>query len=1009
MTRPPRSPITIIAGGMLLVLAIGLTWWLMRPANDSGAAAGPLTRTDRAAPSAGTALPTSVAAVESAAPAPDALATPSPVTAGPPPIPESYRRALAGLTGRVVEEDGRPVPDLKVELGGGRKSTVVLPNDAFLRPDALDIVAIVGSAVTGPDGRFTLEGIDPRTFGVLLLDPGGPRALMHLLETTPVSGATRDLGDIVMPACATLTGTVVDDRGAPIAGARVRALLPPIEIPPGIDSAISLAADYREGGALVVAEDKLGDHDIVFTLPPSLARLERHLPIPTTTTGADGAFVLPGVPTGLVLVAVDDGVHVPHVDSNVPTGAAGGTRDLGAIALADGLTLTGHVLDGKRQPVAGAEVLAGSSLVVAPAAILKGPVRTDAKGAFRVTGLRQGVAYAVARIDSRHEFTIASTTSPDAGDLEITLEMPREVAVTVMDPEGAPVAGAQFWGRAIVEEDVPDFFLAPRSLAGQVRPAGEEDRDAGRYVIGDLHPGKWQIVIQAQGFTQDRHMVDLTAGDGSLEARLDRGTGLTVRVVRGDDQSPVEYAAVEAFDRREDMGKLVTSARTDAGGLARLADLPEGEVKINVTHPGLAITSVTVTLPSKDELLVTLLAGATVSGAVVDAGGAPTEPLLVFLMPGKAPGDAELPRTAVTDHDGRFRFERVEPGTAHLEARSRSEMTGGFDFFETFFNSPLAETEVEVPDHGETEVLLAVGLASDVQTGFVSGRISVNGRPGEGWKVRTWGAIRRSATANELGDFDLGRVEAGDVTLMLSAPGNALLTGFTESIPVKLEPEERKYVPIDFDTGSITGRLVSAADGKPVPGGSVRAIELAESSGGWGRGTAGVSDERGAFVIEPVVTGKYKLSASAAGFANLTSDAVDVRPLLPSGGIELRLQPAIVVEGTIVLQGAVSEPQWLWLVASRRTASGEIDDSTRDTSRVDAASREFKFDGLSAGTWRFELASDLGQDFEAADVTVSGETHGLVVTFHPAPEPEPEPAQVIEIGGVGGESSDGGN
>ena len=68
------------------------------------------------------------------------------------------------------------------------------------------------------------------------------------------------------------------------------------------------------------------EHDLVFAPPASLMRLEKHLPLPTTFTDGTGAFVLNGVTPGLVLLAADDGVHLPFVKEGVPTGAAGGGR-----------------------------------------------------------------------------------------------------------------------------------------------------------------------------------------------------------------------------------------------------------------------------------------------------------------------------------------------------------------------------------------------------------------------------------------------------------------------------------------------------------------------------------------------------------------------------------------------------------------------------------------------------------------------------------------------------------
>ena len=90
----------------------------------------------------------------------------------------------------MVEEDGSHVAKSR-SRGRRPKSLVLRANDAFLQPDGRAAGdRRVGDQ--GEDGRFAMEAIDPRTYGVRWLDTGGPAcALLSPLHVTAVTGATR--------------------------------------------------------------------------------------------------------------------------------------------------------------------------------------------------------------------------------------------------------------------------------------------------------------------------------------------------------------------------------------------------------------------------------------------------------------------------------------------------------------------------------------------------------------------------------------------------------------------------------------------------------------------------------------------------------------------------------------------------------------------------------------------------------------------------------------------------
>ena len=98
-------------------------------------------------------------------------------------------------------------------------------SSAFLPPTERWNDWAVASATTAPDGTFLLRGARPSSLQLIGVDLRGERPWMKVMDDYLHPGAQTDLGDIVLPPVAPISGRVVDDEGAPIAGARVRAEL----------------------------------------------------------------------------------------------------------------------------------------------------------------------------------------------------------------------------------------------------------------------------------------------------------------------------------------------------------------------------------------------------------------------------------------------------------------------------------------------------------------------------------------------------------------------------------------------------------------------------------------------------------------------------------------------------------------------------------------------------------------------------------------------------------------
>ena len=87
-------------------------------------------------------------------------------------LPERYLKALGGITGRVVEEDGTPVSNFPVALAAGGMST--LPIAINTPVDELsEFDPVLAESLTNSEGRFRLTSLPTRVMGLIILDPGG--------------------------------------------------------------------------------------------------------------------------------------------------------------------------------------------------------------------------------------------------------------------------------------------------------------------------------------------------------------------------------------------------------------------------------------------------------------------------------------------------------------------------------------------------------------------------------------------------------------------------------------------------------------------------------------------------------------------------------------------------------------------------------------------------------------------------------------------------------------------
>jgi protocatechuate 3,4-dioxygenase beta subunit len=342
---------------------------------------------------------------------------------------------------------------------------------------------------TSSDGAFELT---PTTTGTFVLStitapgylPYAPELGHSSVRVTLARGqAVHGVTLLLFPAV-DYQGLVVDARGAPVAGARVRLLGSPA------------GEQVLETGA---AEWK---------------------------TGPDGRFTFQAA-NGAVLEASRGATRGwAHVDRNV-TILKKLTIQLGHAPPRDA-TITGHVRDRAGAPIADALVRADPSTPSGDVATVFATTGPD--GAFTLAGVDRA-SYDLSAEAEDHVRGVRTNILGGSRNVELTLDASLPLAGRVVDQSGAPV---------------PVFTLLVRRRAGTARPlvATRSLIDPqGRFAVR-VPPGDYDLVATARGSARG---TPTQAAAGATDVRIVLGSGATLRgkVIASDDHAPIGNASVE--------------------------------------------------------------------------------------------------------------------------------------------------------------------------------------------------------------------------------------------------------------------------------------------------------------------------------------------------------------------------------------------------------------------------------------------------------------------------------
>ena len=531
--------------------------------------------------------------------------------------PPSSTRKLGILTGQLLDANRRPVTSGRIELLEG------IP----LSLGGMSPLPRLGPrAEVDGDGRFTIPDV-PASDQVVV------RALGEGFETTEsgphlvLAGETNDIGPVLVDPGLTVHGTISDPRGRGISGAQVAISRGP-ELALGRDG----APPER-----VVLTDERGRYEIAHASRGPFNLL-------VSAEGYGNGLRARGVQLD----------QARQIEINVQ------------LLLA--VTLAGVVwLPGGEQPAIHVEVLArGGELGLGDALM-----RTDGEGRFRFTDLASGRH--VLMLDPEGYLPLSHEVLPGSDREDISMELlpASGLGGVVTDEDGRPLKAFDLQLRH------SDKQGNIGETVGAVLRVRDDD---GAFEVGDLVPGFYLVEVWAR-----EHSVTISA-----PARVLKGGKVTrvnvamqrAAILRGmivdDLDRPVAGAKISlhgnntpTFGFLRDSaarGSWHTSTRSEGDGSFEFTDVTARTYQVEVDHPGYPLVhrNDIKVIEGRDVELETIVLDrpATLQGVVTDSNGTVLKGITVTI----GGGANRSTRQAVSNGQGRYRFDRLAPGDYQVHA-----------------------------------------------------------------------------------------------------------------------------------------------------------------------------------------------------------------------------------------------------------------------------------------------------------------------------------------------------
>lgn len=609
------------------------------------------------------------------------------VVRSPPTIHEDDPKGTLRLEGQVIDEHDAPVPRAIVAIDANPPIVVRTESDGGfvfegLIPRDYRIEATLDDRYAGPARLRLTDNAEPVT---LRMGKGGTVevSVTQRAGGTPVAGAEVELRSWL--STLTWKATTNADGVAKLTGvgvgwsplivhaegfAQAAIMLGTSGDPDRIDhAALSLERGAALAGRVVdengrpIAKARVIATSASNPEPVDFVDPDRDAVI----TATDGSFSLATLPAGTWRVTATFGDYAPTTSAPITLDGIH-ARSGYVLSLLPGAVVRGTVTDktGTPVPAANVSVVVQSHLPWRT----RRQVLTDANGKFSVGGLAPRAVDVVAWHDTGASAIVAADLATKRDwDVTLTLDITGSITGFVIDKRGRPIGDAQVtvtpdWASDTIDRMVWEVRDAQEAMTDQAGAFRFTGLPAGSYrVRAERYGGSAGTLSLSNGIltTPSAEPIKIVVGvDGRAVGKVQRtdGTPVTAFTIALDNSRPLPFVAKD--------GAFTIPA-------------PAGAYELTVAGPGFVTTTKQVTITEgrdSDVGMLSVEAGRSISGRVLDANGVPVPHAIVAAGALLSGGGAELyiktesvaAKDTEADEQGRFVLAGFPPGSLTVVA-----------------------------------------------------------------------------------------------------------------------------------------------------------------------------------------------------------------------------------------------------------------------------------------------------------------------------------------------------